>query len=131
MHDAIHGLEFSGESQETAPLLSGHAVCCSNRNVLLASAVNPSLVPCVGLVKEITGQNFRPVIVHAGFFTMPDWTHICGTPFLASCGKYFLSTSPGRLTLDSNESGARVCQLVGKAMSPIVLQLLLWDPILL
>lgn len=124
--------EFIGENRETAPLVTGMAVCCTgSKAILLASSANPILFPCVGLVRELTLQQHRPSLVHTGFFTLLDWTLITGSPQLAVRGTYFLSTSPGRLTLDPNESGAKVCQLIGKSVCAATLQLLLWDTILL
>lgn len=132
MTAAVQTPSFAGENRDTSTIHSGQAVCClSSRAIYLASASNVNRIPCVGLVLETTQQLHRPVIAATGFIELANWTAVIGAAQLTPRATYFLSVTPGMLTANPNEGGALICQLIGKSLSPTILQMLVWDPIYL
>jgi hypothetical protein len=93
--------------------LAGHS---SGYGVVLASAADNNL-PCLGLARNGVGTDQPQVVQSGGFFYLPDWTAVCGTPLLQPRGIYFLDVVPGKLTLVPASTPGTVVQLIGNVVT--------------
>lgn len=61
---------------------------------------------------------------------LSDWTDVTGSETLSPAGLYFLSVTPGLLTLTPPSLSGQSVQQIGRAVSPTVLEISITPPIL-
>jgi Collagen triple helix repeat (20 copies) len=119
------------DAPAAVPLKAGDAVYSNSAgNLDLACAAVFSTTNVVGIVTQDTDVGFvAPVYI--GFVNLTDWTECTGSVSLVQGGKYFLSTTPGKLTLIAPSSAGSTVVAVGKAVSANILKVAVAPSILL
>lgn len=104
VHIALDGYQPPGAGSHSMTanetLLAGHAVYVSaNNTVNLADADALETSHVLGLASANASANSAATVLSVGSLTLPDWTSVTGSANLVPGAVYYLSTTPGNLTL--------------------------------
>lgn len=123
---------FTAQNKAAVSIHPGMAVAAhpSGTGVKLASASSIATAT-VGLSRTSTTPTFLDTFQTSDVFTLADWTWATGAPSLQALGIYFLSLTPGKITLTPSSTPGNIIQIIGQALSPKTLKLEIQDPILL
>ncbi len=92
-------LVFTAENKDVVGLVPGQPVAAHPSGTGVQRAVATSPMPFVGLVLTTTAVGFAAEVRSVGFLTLADWSAVAGTPTLAAGTSYFLSATPGLMTV--------------------------------
>lgn len=124
---------FSAENKDIVTIKRGQwvAVHSSGSGVVRASA-SSSQRPAIGVMSADTAVGATQNVVADEVFTLSDWSEVAGTVNLQGGRVYFLSgLTSGKMTLDAPMTMGQVAQPVGRAISPIVLEIEIGQAVLL
>lgn len=121
--------DFDGEDKSAGGLGAGTAAAAHPSGSGVAAAAASGL-PAVGLVVTSAGAGMTATVRTAGVLTLADWTAATGAGSLSAAGVYFLG-SAGALTLTPPTAPGSRLQVVGRAVGPQSLELVMAPVILL
>lgn len=84
----------------------------------IAANASSAQTRSVGLLASSVGPGFAAVVQTSGVMALSDWTAIVGTVSLVVGARYFLDSTPGRLTTTSRSVAGQLFQQVGEAVLP-------------
>ena len=115
---------FDATNKSGATIAAGNVVAThpSGIGVVLANATNDTR-PAIGLSQGSAVDLATATIQTSGPFELADWTAITGTADLAAKANYYLSTTAGMLTATSPTSRPEISHMIGRAVSPRILDL--------
>lgn len=135
-------MQFFGTATEavsTFPALNKDAVAFwpgavvathgSGSGAVLASAADMGKV-AVGVSIDAALVSHNGTIQTGQTLELSDWTAVIGSTTLSPAGLYFLSVTPGLLTLTPPSMTGQIVQQIGRAVSPTVLEISIQPPIL-
>ena len=124
---------FPAQNKDIVTIKRGQWVAIHNSGsgVVLANASSTSK-PAVGVMSADTVVGATQNVVADEVFTLTDWSEVAGTTNLQGGKVYFLSNLVnGRMTLSPTTIMGQIAQPVGRAISPIILEIEIGQAVLL
>lgn len=123
---------ITAENKETFTILKGQAVAShpSGNGIILANAT-ANTKNAIG----VAGQDIAPAaagkVILDGPFQLADWSSVTGVTILAPLAVYYLDVTSGKLMTSPPSTPGSVVQVVGRAIAPDTLDLMVSTTVLL
>lgn len=118
---------FNGTNNDSVSMVAGQVVAVG----LVRASAADGTKPAVGLAIGAATVGSAVSVQTDSVFTLSDWTAITGDTLLLTGFDYFLSVTPGRLSLAQPTVAGQIVQYVGTAVSTTSLLVEIDTPILL
>lgn len=125
-------LSFSAENKDAATINEGMAVAPHPSGAGVILAVNTAMATAaIGLSQTTTAPTFSDTFQISGILTLADWSLVVGAATLSPMAVYFLGSTPGTLTTTPPSTPGSIAQIIGYAVAPDSMEILINPPILL
>lgn len=120
-------VDFVGTNNDSVAIMKGQPLAVG---LIRASAADDTK-NAVGLADNDAGTGAALAVKAGGTVTLSDWTAITGSVYLSPNFNYFLSVTPGRLSLSQPVVAGQIVQAVGTALSTTTMLIEIDSPFLL
>ena len=122
---------FTAQNSTVSAILHGQAVALKNDGTIQLANASNTLKPCAGLAAADIAPTVSGDVQTEGLFTLSDWTSVIGAVNLAPNSMYYLDVVSGQITTVAPTTPGQIVQVIGRAVSVLVLDLQIEDYILL
>lgn len=120
---SVTPIGFEAENKSGTALSAGCVVAKHNSGSGAIKADASTPLSAVGLVTTDRADTEVGTVQTDGVITLTDWTAVIGSVYLASNATYYLSTTAGMLTTTPPSGNGQIVQVIGRAMSPTILDI--------